>query len=183
MTRSLQTIAQPNGRVQIQLRNQVTFFLPPANLVQMALNVTRRPPLTPLAHKILGNYFALFNFETKVPIPSWKAFEWILEDLGQSRQINTRLEESHNVMYMKICHDWSPTPPVTITNDPRFCDCPRRCKWPPQTLIDNLEYNWPLIPSSFVTYQDCYESYMQFSYAHRKHQDPVCFRAAISQLS
>ena len=179
LTRSLQTIAQPNGRVQVQLQNQVTFFLPPANLVQRALHVTRRPPLTPLTHKFLGNYFALFDSEIEVPIPSWKAFEWILEDVGQSRQISTRPEESHDVVYRKICHGWSPTPPVTVTNDPRFCDCPRRWKWPPQALIDSLEYNWPIIPGSFVTYQDCYESYMQFSYAHREHQDPVCFRAAI----
>ena len=89
LMRNLQTIAQPNGRLQVQLQNQVTFFLPPANLVQRALHVTRRPPLTPLAHKFLGNYSALFSFETEVPIPSWKAFEWILEDVGQSRQIST----------------------------------------------------------------------------------------------
>ena len=82
-------------------------------------------------------------------------------------------------MYRRICHGWSPEPPVTVTNDPRFCDCQRRWKWPPQALIDSLEYNWPVIPGSFVTYQDCYESYMQFSYAHRDHQDPVCFRATI----
>ena len=179
LTRSLQTIAQPDTRVQVQLQNQVTFFVPPANLVQRALHVTRRPPLTPLAQKFLGNYPALFDFAFEEPIPSWKAFEWILEDVGLSRQIDTRPEEAHDVVYRRICHGWSPEPPVTITNDPRFCDCLRRWKWPPQALIDSLEYNWPVIPGSFVTCQECYESYMQFSYAHRDHQDPVCFRAAI----
>ena len=86
----------------------------------------------------------------------------ILEDVGLSRQIDTRPEEAHDVVYRRICHGWSPEPPVTVTNDPRFCDCQRRWKWPPQALIDSLEYNWPVIPGSFVTYQDCYESYMQF---------------------
>ena len=179
LMRSLQVIAQPGGRIQMQLQNQVTFFLPPAYLVQRALNSTRRPPISPLAHQYLGNYSALFDFDIEEPIPSWKAFEWIFEDVGLSRQISTRPEEAHDVVYRRICHGWSPTPPVTVTNDPRFCDCPRRCKWPPQALIDSLEYNWPVIPGNFMTAQDCYESYMQFSYEHREHQDPVCFRAAI----
>ena len=179
LTRSLQTISQPGGRIQVQLQNQVTFFLPPANLVQRMLQSTRRPPISPLAHQFLGNYSALFDFDIEEPIPSWKAFDWIFEDVGLSRQISTRPEEAHDVVYRSICHGWSPMPPVTVTNDPRFCDCPRRWKWPPQALIDSLEYNWPLIPGRFVTAQDCYESYMQFSYEHREHQDPVCFRAAI----
>ena len=179
LARNLQTIAQPGGRVQIQLQNQVTFFIPPASLVQRPVHSTRRPPVSPLAHKFLGNYSALFDSESEVPIPSWKAFDWILEDVGLSRQISTRPDEAHDVVYRAICHGWSPMPPVTVTNDPRFCDCPRRWKWPPQALIDSLEYNWPIIPGSFLTPRDCYESYMQFSYAHREHQDPVCFRAAI----
>ena len=180
LTRNLQAIAQPGGRVQVQLQNQVTFFLPPSHLVQQTLQSTRRrPPGSLLASQFLGNYSALFDDNIEEPIPSWKAFDWIFEDVGLSRHISTRPEEAHDVVYRRICHGWSPTPPVTVTNDPRFCDCPRRCKWPPQALIDSLEYNWPVIPGNFVTYQDCYESYMQFSYAHREHQDPVCFRAAI----
>lgn len=180
LARSLQTIAQSEGRVQVQLQNQVTFFLPPSNLVQRTLQSTRRrPPVSILANQFLGNYAALFDHDIEEPIPSWKAFDWIFEDVGLSRQISTRPEEAHDVVYRKICHGWSPTPPVTVTNDPRFCDCPRRWKWPPQALIDSLEYNWPIIPGSFLTYQDCYESYMQFSFEHREHQDPVCFRAAI----
>ena len=180
LTRSLQTIAQSGGRVQVQLQNQVTFFLPPSNLVQRTLQSTkRRPPMSLLANQFLGNYAALFDYDIEEPIPSWKAFDWIFEDVGLSRQISTRPEEAHDVVYRRICHGWSLTPPVTVTNDPRFCDCPRRWKWPPQALIDSLEYNWPIIPGSFVTYQDCYESYMQFSFEHREHQDPVCFRAAI----
>lgn len=179
LTRNLQTIAQSGGRVQVQLQNQVTFFLPPPSLVQRTLYSARRPPMSPLAHQFLGNYSALFESEIEEPIPSWKAFDWIFEDVGLSRQISTKPDEAHDVVYRTICHGWSPTPPVTVTNDPRFCDCPRRWKWPPQALIDSLEYNWPIIPGSFLTPRDCYESYIQFSYAHREHQDPVCFRAAI----
>lgn len=179
LSRSLQTMAQSGRPVQVQLQNQVTFFLPPANLVQRALQSTRRSPTLPLQHQYLGNYSSLFDFDMEEPIPSWKAFDWIFEDVGLSRQISTRPEDAHDVVYRRICHGWSLTPPVTVTNDSRFCNCPRRWKWPPQALIDSLEYNWPIIPGSFVTHQDCYESYMQFSYAHREHQDPVCFRAAI----
>lgn len=74
---------------------------------------------------------------------------------------------------------WILTPPMTITNDPIFCNCPRCWKQSPQALIDGLEYNWPKIPRSFVTPKDCYKSYMQFSYAYCKLQDLVCFCAAI----
>lgn len=48
-----------------------------------------------------------------------------------------------------------------------------------QFTLDSLEYNWPLIPSSFVTPQACHESYMEFSQIHRQHYDPVCFRAVV----
>jgi hypothetical protein len=43
----------------------------------------------------------------------------------------------------------------------------------------HLLYNWPFNLENFVTYQYYYEFYMQFSYNHREHQDPVCFRVAI----
>ncbi len=56
---------------------------------------------------------------------------------------------------------------------------PKRYKWPPNSLLDSLEYNWPLIPGSFVTPQACHESYLEFSQIHRRHYDPVCFRAAV----
>lgn len=180
LERSLQAIAKPSGRVQVHLQNQVTFFLPPSHLVQRTLRTARRrPPVSLLANQFLGNYAALFDSDIEEPIPSWKAFDWIFEDVGLSRQISTRPEDAHDVVYRRICHGWSPTPLVTVTNDPRFCDCPRRLKWPPQALLDSLEYNWPVIPGTFLTAQDCHESYMRFSYEHREHQDPVCFRAAI----
>ena len=70
LARSLQAIAQSGGRIQVQLQNQVTFFLPPASLVQRALQSTKRPPISPLAHQYLGNYSALFDFDIEEPIPS-----------------------------------------------------------------------------------------------------------------
>lgn len=166
-------------RIEVKLQNQAIFFPPPPNMIQRALQSIRRPPHTPLTHAFLGRYDALFDADIEQPIPSWRALEWLLEDVGLSRVIPTTLEDQHDVVYRRICRGWSLIPPLTVTNDPRFCNCPRRCKWPPHALIDSLEYNWPVVPGSFVSPEDCYESYMRFSYEHRTHQDPVCFRAAV----
>lgn len=136
----------------MQLQNHVTFLLPPTNMVQMVLHSIWRPLISPLAHQILGNYSTHFDFDIEEPILGWKAFDWIFEDVGLPRQINTRPEEAQDVVYMKICYGWSPTPPNIVTNDPWFCHCLRCCKWWPQALIDSLEYNWPIIPIFFLSF-------------------------------
>lgn len=178
VTRLSHTLEQ-GGRVELNLNNQAIFFEPHPNLVHRALNSTRRPPISPLAHQFLGDYEALFDTDLEQPIPSWKALEWILEDVGLSRQVDTDPRQSHDQVYRRTCGGWSRTPPLSVTNDPRFCNCPRRYKWPNNALIDGLEYNWPIIPGSFVTARDCFESYTRFSLDHRQHHDPVCFRAAV----
>lgn len=178
MHRMHQQSEQTGGRVQVNLQNQVIFFLPPPNQVHRILRVTSRVS-SPLTQRFLGDYDSLFNEDVEQPIPSWRALEWILEDVGQSRQVSTDPNQSHDKVYRRSCAGWSREPPLNVTNDLRFCNCPRRYKWPPIALIDTLEYNWPLIPGSFVTPQDCHTSYMQFSFEHRQHRDPVCFRAAV----
>ena len=167
------------GRIEVKLQNQAIFFPPPPNLIHRALQSVRRPPHTPLTLTFLGRYDSLFDADIEQPIPSWRALAWLLEDVGLSRIIPTAPEDAHDVVYRRICRGWSVMPPLSVTNDPRFCNCQRRYKWPPHALIDSLEYNWPIIPGSFVTPRDCYESYMRFSYEHREHQDPVCFRASV----
>lgn len=112
--------------------------------MQRALHVTERPSIFPLTHRYLCNYPTVFYSKDEKPTPSWKAFKWILEDVGLSRQIGIQPKDAHDVIYMRICHGWSPTLPVTVTNDPRFCNCPRHWKWPPQAFIDILEYSWPI---------------------------------------
>lgn len=178
MHRMDQQMEQTGGRAQVNLQNQVTFFLPPPNQVHRMLNTPSRVR-SPLAHKFLGEYEALFDEDVEQPIPTWKALEWILEDVGQSRQVSTDPSQSHDKVYRRICAGWSREPPLNVRNDLRFCNCPRRYKWPTNALVDSLEYNWPLIPGSFMTPQDCNVAYMQFSFDHRQHRDPVCFRAAI----
>lgn len=173
------TIIGKGGRIEVELQNQATFFPPPPNLIRRALQAIRRPPQASPTHDYLGRYDSLFDNDLEQPIPSWRALEWLLEDVGLSRVIPTAPEDAHDVVYRRICRGWSVTPPLAVTNDPRFCNCPRRYKWPPHALIDSLEYNWPIIPGSFVNPRECYDSYMRFSYEHREHQDPVCFRAAV----
>ena len=178
MHRMEQQMEHAGGKAPVSLQNQVTFFLPPPNQAHRVLSVAGRVN-SPLVHKFLGDYEALFDEDVEQPIPSWKALEWILEDVGQSRQVSTDPSQSHDKVYRRICAGWSRGPPLNVRNDLRYCDCPRRYKWPTNALVDSLEYNWPLIPGSFVTPQDCHVAYMQFSLAHRQHRDPVCFRAAI----
>lgn len=166
------------GEYKCSCKIKLHFFLRSASLVQRMLRAMKRLNAS-IMHQYLGNFQALFNFNIEELIPSWNALEWILEDVGLWRQINMRPKEAHDMVYRKICHSWSKTPPVTVTNDSRFCDCPRRWKWSPQASINNLEFNWPINLGSFQTPKDCHESYMHFSYAHREHQDHVCYRAAI----
>ena len=45
--------------------------------------------------------------------------------------------------------------------------------------LDSLEFNWPIIPGSFSTPQECVAAYIDFHHEHRYHADPVCFRAAL----
>jgi len=42
-----------------------------------------------------------------------------------------------------------------------------------------VEYNWPKIPGSFLTPEECAHSYGKFARIHISHVDPICFRAAI----
>ena len=116
------------GRIEVNLQNQVIFFPPPPNLIRRALQSVRRPPQTLQTHAYLGRYDALFDSDIEQPIPSWKALEWLLEDVGLSRVISTAPDDAHDVVYRRICRGWSVTPPLAVTNDPRFCNCPRRYK-------------------------------------------------------
>lgn len=134
---------------------------------------------SPLTHKFLDDYEALFKRYVEQPIPSWKASEWILEDVSQSRQTSTNPNQFHDKVYRRTCAEWSKEPPLSVKNDQRFCKCPRRYKWPINALVGTLEYNWPLILGSFINRQDCHHSYMQFSFEHHQHRDPVCFQAVI----
>lgn len=61
----------------------------------------------------------------------------------------------------------------------RFCNYPRRCKWPINALVDTLEYNWPFVRSTFTTPQDYHATYMQFSFEHHQHHDSICFQTTI----
>lgn len=49
-----------------------------------------------MTHQFLGDYEALFEGDIEQPIPSWKALEWILEDVGQSRHVNTDPSQPHD---------------------------------------------------------------------------------------
>lgn len=69
MHRMEQQMEHTGGRAQINLQNQVTFFLPPPNQVHRVLSVTSRVGST-LAHKFLGEYEALFDEDVEQPINS-----------------------------------------------------------------------------------------------------------------
>ena len=74
-------LERPGGKIQVNLSNQVNFFLPPPNYVHRPLSTTSRY-MNPLTQQFLGDYEALFDGDIEQPIPSLKALEWILEDVG-----------------------------------------------------------------------------------------------------
>lgn len=64
-----QHIEQTGGRARINLQNQVIFFLLPPNQAHIVLSGTSRVN-SPLTHKFLGDYEALFEDDVEQPIPS-----------------------------------------------------------------------------------------------------------------
>ena len=54
---------------------------------------------------------------------------------------------------------------------------PRRYRWNPEALIDSKEYNWPVIPDTFITPVECAAAYNAFFETHKTHTNPICFRA------
>lgn len=126
--------------------------------------------------RFLGNYEALFRSPGEMPLPSWAAMDWLLEDYGYEREEAI----SWDVAYRTLEGDYQVEPPAAVALDGHFCrQCRRRCKWDPKATIDSVEYNWPEIPGSFDTPAHCAEAYDGFFDIHRSHTDPVCFRAAV----
>lgn len=54
-------------------------------------------PHTPIFGQLIFHDFNIVEL-----IPRWKGFNWTLEDVDMSRQISTRLEEVHDVDYMRF---------------------------------------------------------------------------------
>ena len=156
---------------------QVELTLPPPTYKAPGW-LSIRTPVTgsPLTVKYLGNYASLFDNEAVFPLPTWTAIEWLLEDYGLSR----REERSWDLIYKEIVNvNWTDAAPEAVRTNGHFCDCKRRFKWAPDSLIDSVEYNWPLIPGQFDTALNCATAYEGFWQIHHTHTDPVCFRAAI----
>ena len=70
--------------------------------------------------------------------------------------------------------------PPLVEADDRLCrDCERRYTWYVDQRLDDVWYNWPIIPGSYEDVQSCIRSYTRFHQIHYTHRDPTCFRAAI----
>ena len=162
-----------------EFSNMATFSSPPADY-QHPIWGSRVLPVTGSLNKqrFLGEYENLFNnLEEEVPFPSWQAIEWLLEDFGLSPQI----WQPWDRLYNRISDKWPATIPTAITLSFHQCPLkgPRRYKWAPWSKIDTVPYNWPQIPGRFSSPQECSESYRAFFELHKRHTDPVCFRAAV----
>ena len=171
------------GRVDVTKHDlQVQLTLPPPSW-QPPLWLSTRPPISGsvLKKRYLGHYESLFDDPTEIPIPSWKAIEWLLEDYGQSR---TEVR-SWDLVYKQLLNDqelvnWTVQPPVAVATNAHYCSLePRRFKWDPEATIDSVEYNWPIIPGQFDSAEACAEAYGSYFARHKTHTDPVCFRAAV----
>lgn len=84
-----------------------------------------------------------------------------------------------DIYYKRISRQWSSILSLAISSHPRFCLCPRRCKWNPAATLSSVEYNWPLIPGPKATAAECKIMYGQFFQIHIHHKDPVCYRVAV----
>ena len=167
--------AAARKRPLLNLHGQIQLDLPPPGF--STSNVTLTVPLlgSPLTLQYLGQYPKMFNDPQEMPVPTWQAIAWLLEDYGLSRTEDVPAD----IHYRRISRQWSSSPPPAITNHPQFCACPRRNKWDPQATLHSVEYNWPLIPGSKTTAANCQATYRSFFKEHIQHLDPVCFRAAV----
>ena len=129
-----------------------------------------------LNRKFLGKYEALFNNPIEQPVPTWEAFDWLIEDYGYLCEE----EKCYDRLYAKELKDsYQEEAPEAVKRNGHFYDCPRRYKWNPEALIDSKEYNWPIIPGTFTTPMECAIAYNAFFEAHKTHTDPVCFWAVV----
>ncbi len=162
----------------LSVQAQVDFCLAPPGYCPRFVRTIDMPVGGSSANqRYLGHYRELFDDETEMPIPTWSALAWILEDYGLSRTEKTAAD----LVYKQQSGSWSFEPPSAVQLHPQFCPCARRHKWAPGSTIASVEYNWPQIQGApgFNTPSQCRDAYFRFFEEHRDHKDPVCFRAAI----
>lgn len=153
-------------------------ILPPEFKPPPALKIKLPVLGSKLNRNFLGQYDNLFNMELEKPLPTWEAFEWLLEDYGGGVQQDE--EVCYDRLYKEQLEEtYQEEVPEAVKMNGHFCDCPRRYKWDPNALIDSKEYNWPVIEGNFTTPVECAVAYERFFEQHKEHTDPVCFRAAI----
>jgi hypothetical protein len=129
-----------------------------------------------LNHIFLDHFDSLLDLNSDVPLPTWQRIEWLLEDYGLSR----RKEKSWDLIYKRFQDStWSNEAPVAVRPNGHFCNCPRHFLWAPDALINNVEYNWPMIPGLFDTAANCVAAYQELFVVHQDHTDPLCFRAVV----
>lgn len=160
------------------MQSQVQFLVAPPGYISTFTKTIVIPEGGSVAdQRYLGRYEELFDHAPEQPIPTWPALNWILQDYGLSR-----VEEmAADLVYKQICGPWSFEPPPAVHLHPQFCPCARRHKWAPDATIASVEYNWPQIQGApgFNTPAQCRDAYQRFFDEHKRHKDPVCFRAAI----
>ena len=100
---------------------------------------------------------------------------WLLEDYGLSRMKDIPVDNQN----CRISRQWSSKSPPVVVTHPNFCPCPRRHKWDPHATLNNVEYNWPLIPGPKATAAQCHVVYRKLFDERVQYLDPVYFRAAV----
>jgi len=160
------------------MKGQVQFLVAPPGYVSTFTKTIVIPEGGSVAdQRYLGRYEELFDSDQEKPVPTWTAIAWILQDYGLSRGEQIAAD----IVYKQVSGPWSFEPPPAVHLHPQFCPCARRHKWAPDATISSVEYNWPQIQGApgFNTPTQCRDAYQRFFDEHKKHKDPVCFRAAV----
>ena len=124
-----------------------------------------------LNRKFLDKDEALFNNPIEQSIPTWEAFDWLINDYGYL----CKEKKGYDQLYAEELKDnYQDEAPEAVKKNGHFCDCRRRYRWNPEALI-NSEYKWPMIPSTFTTPVEYTETYNAFFEAHKAHTDLVLF--------
>ena len=160
-----------NAKVSASLSLPPPGYKPSINLT-VELHVLR----SRLNRNFLGKYEALINNPIEQPVPTWEAFDWLIEDYGYLCEE----EKCYDRLYAKELKDsYQEEAPKAVKRNGYFCDCTRMYRWNPKALIDSKEYNWLVIPSTFTTPVECVVAYNAFFETHKMHTDPVCFRTVV----
>ena len=135
--RKLLTALDNKAMEWVNAKVSASFSLPPPGY-KPSTNLTVELPIlgSRLNRNFLGKYEALFKNPIEQPVPTWEAFDWLIEDNGYL----CKEKKCYDLLYAEELKDsYQEEAPEAVKKNGHFCDCPRRYRWNPEALIDSKE--------------------------------------------